>query len=120
MGFVKGFWSRLVYGKQNIDACRVPNVYLKQVCVKNILSFKDVEFPLDRYTVIVGPNNSGKTNLLRILEMVAEEMSFEYFSLDTKHKMDPDEPSEMALTLALDESRGKDGFRVHVWQGRRR
>ena len=73
LGFVKGFWSRLVYGKQNIDACRVPNVYLKQVYVKNILSFKDAEFPLGRYTVIVGPNNSGKTNLLRILEMVAKK-----------------------------------------------
>lgn len=85
-------------------------MHIKQVHVKNILSFKDAEFPLDRYTVIVGPNNSGKTNLLRILEMVAEEMSFEYFSLDTKRKMNPDEPSEMALTLALDEPEARMVF----------
>ena len=85
-------------------------MYLKQVCVKNILSFKDAEFPLGRYTVIVGPNNSGKTNLLRILEMVAKNMNFEYFSLNEKHKMDPDEPSEMALTLALDESEARMVF----------
>ena len=37
-------------------------------------------------------------------------MNFEYFSLDTKHKMDPDEPSEMALTLALDESEARMVF----------
>ena len=85
-------------------------MHIKQVHVKNILSFKDAEFPLDRYTVIVGPNNSGKTNLLRILEMVAEEMSFEHFSLDTKRKMNPDEPSEMVLTLVLDESEARMVF----------
>ncbi|WOP18837.1 ATP-dependent nuclease [Raineyella sp. LH-20] len=29
----------------------------------------DIELPLDRYLTIVGPNNSGKTNLLRAIQM---------------------------------------------------
>ena len=77
---------------------------LKRVCINNILSFRHAEFPLGEYTVIVGPNNSGKTNLLRILEMIADNENLEYFQLHTGHKLDPDEPSEMTLTLDLDES----------------
>ena len=85
-------------------------MYLKQVRVKNLLSFESAEFSLGDYTVIVGPNNSGKTNLMRILEMVATNINFEYFNLYTGHRLDPGMPSEMTLTLDLDESEARMAF----------
>ena len=85
-------------------------VYLKRICIKNLFSFKSAEFPLGDYTVIVGPNNSGKTNLLRILEMVATNENFEYFLLHSRHKLDTDGTSELTLTLDLDESEVRMAF----------
>jgi energy-coupling factor transporter ATP-binding protein EcfA2 len=36
--------------------------------VVNLFSYKNAELPLEGFNVIVGPNGSGKTNLIRILE----------------------------------------------------
>lgn len=42
-------------------------VYIESVTIKNLLSFEDAKFNFKKYNVIVGPNNAGKTNLVRIL-----------------------------------------------------
>ena len=47
------------------------DVKLKSITIKNLRSFENSEFSFEEYNVIVGPNNSGKTNLLRILKMLA-------------------------------------------------
>ena len=85
-------------------------MYLKRICIDNLLSFKHAEFSLGAYTVIAGPNNSGKTNLLRILEMVSKNENLEYLQLNRRNKFDPNKPSEIALTLELDESETKMVF----------
>ena len=85
-------------------------LYLKRICVNNLLSFKHAKFSLGAYTVIVGPNNSGKTNLLRILDMVSKNENLEYLTLSRRHKLDPSEPSELTLTLDLDEPEAKMVF----------
>ena len=43
---------------------------IKRITIENLLSFKKSVFNFKKYNVIVGPNNSGKTNLLRILTML--------------------------------------------------
>ena len=85
-------------------------LYLKRVIIKNILSFKHADLPFDTYTVIVGPNNSGKTNLLRILDMISKNENLEYLQLNKEQKLDPDAPSEITLMLDLDESEVKMVF----------
>ena len=46
---------------------------IRYIKAKNFLSFKDVEIPLDNdLNIIVGPNNSGKTNVARALKLVAD------------------------------------------------
>ncbi len=46
---------------------------IRYIRAKNFLSFKDVEIPLDKdLNIIVGPNNSGKTNIARALKLVAD------------------------------------------------
>ena len=44
---------------------------LKSITIENLRSFENSEFNFEEYNVIVGPNNSGKTNLLRILKTLA-------------------------------------------------
>ena len=85
-------------------------MYLKRICVNNLLSFEHAELPLGGYTVIVGPNDSGKTNLLRILDTISSNENLEYLQLNRRHKLDPDEPSEITLTLDLDESEARMAF----------
>ena len=43
---------------------------IESITIENLLSFNKSEFSFVDYNVIVGPNNSGKTNLLRILKML--------------------------------------------------
>ena len=51
---------------------------LKSTTIGNPRSFENSEFNFEEYNVIVGPNNSGKTNLLRILKTL---VSSEFLNL---------------------------------------
>lgn len=42
-------------------------VFLEKIHIKNFLSLRDVELPLKPLTVLVGPNASGKSNILEAL-----------------------------------------------------
>ncbi|MEW5945849.1 MAG: AAA family ATPase [bacterium] len=43
---------------------------LKRIHIKNCLSFEDFKIDLERINVIVGRNNSGKTNFCRVLQFL--------------------------------------------------
>lgn len=74
------------------------------------MSFEYAEFSLDAYTIIVGPNNAGKTNLLRILDMISKNENLELLQIDRKHRFDPERWSKVILTLRLDDSEAKMVF----------
>lgn len=44
--------------------------FLEKVHIKNFLSLRDVELPLKPLTVLVGPNASGKSNILNALRLL--------------------------------------------------
>ena len=46
--------------------------FLEKVHIRNFLSLQNVELPLKPLTVLVGPNASGKTNILDALRVVKE------------------------------------------------
>lgn len=55
---------------------------LKRVSIQNFKSLKDVTLDLQKVNLLIGPNNSGKTNFLKALE---------YFGRDIKlHSTEPD------------------------------
>lgn len=85
-------------------------MHLQQIQIKNLLSFKDTRFPLGAYTVVVGPNNAGKTNLLRILDMISKNVNLELLPLDRKHRLNPEDWSRIILTLRLDDIEAKMVF----------
>ncbi len=47
---------------------------LQKIHIKNFLSLRDVELPLKRLTVLVGPNACGKSNLMKALRLLREMM----------------------------------------------
>ena len=48
--------------------------FLKSVHIENYLSLRDVELPLKPLTVLVGPNASGKSNILSALSLLNKMM----------------------------------------------
>ena len=50
---------------------------LEHVHIKNFLSLRDVQIPLRRLTVLVGPNASGKSNILNALYLLRRMMVHE-------------------------------------------
>lgn len=51
--------------------------FLEKVYIKNFLSLRDVELPLKPLTVLVGPNASGKSNILNALSLLNKMMILE-------------------------------------------
>jgi len=74
-------------------------LHIKKIGIKNILSYQDVLFDFDKYNVIVGANNSGKTNLIRVLDMISKNDDFTYFIMHKNLKFEKTKPSEIFLTL---------------------
>jgi predicted ATPase len=51
------------------------SVFLEQIHIRNFLSLRDVVLPLKRLTVLVGPNASGKSNILSSLKLLRRMIS---------------------------------------------
>ncbi len=52
-------------------------IFLEKIFINNYLSLHEVTLPLKPLTVLVGPNASGKTNVLRALNILSAMMSRE-------------------------------------------
>ena len=50
-------------------------VFLEQIHIRNFLSLRDAVLPLKRLTVLVGPNASGKSNILSSLKLLRRMIS---------------------------------------------
>ena len=73
-------------------------MHIESITIKNLLSFKDAKFNFKKYNVIVGPNNAGKTNLVRILQAVIGHDIIDY-DLPSKMKHDENEQSQIRLAV---------------------
>ena len=49
---------------------------ITKIHIKNFLSLKDVEIELNKLNVLIGPNASGKSNIIRALELLANHAKY--------------------------------------------
>jgi putative ATP-dependent endonuclease of OLD family len=97
-------------------------VILKTLCIENFRGITKLDLELDRTTVLIGENNTGKTSILEALHtcmnrgLSRRAMPFlEYdFHLATKDA-DPADASPLVLTLTFEESK-KDEWADEIVQ----
>ena len=58
---------------------------LGKIRIKNFKSLRDVEMELQQVNLLIGPNNSGKTNLLKALEFFGKYYMGKYDDKDKFH-----------------------------------
>lgn len=46
-----------------------PDIYIHRLKIKDFLSLHNIDIPLKPLTILVGPNNSGKSNILKSLQL---------------------------------------------------
>ncbi len=94
---------------------------LQRVNIRNFRSFKDVTVDLQKVNLLIGPNNSGKTNFLKAFEFLSTFINRHSFSLDyflmsyfrmsvTKIKNRMNEPISFSFSIKL--SDGKYGLYI--------
>lgn len=97
---------------------------LKRVSIQNFKSLKDVTLDLQKVNLLIGPNNSGKTNFLKALEYVRDkyrdfprsqdaEVTFNRNRLPISFLLtdDSDSPVQIEKTFDLNDG-GNQTFRV--------
>lgn len=55
-------------------------MYIKEVTIKNFRNFKNIKIPLNRFTILIGENDIGKSNLIKAIRLVLNNNTFEYSS----------------------------------------
>lgn len=77
-------------------------MHFSKIHIENLLSFENADFEFKSYNVLVGINNSGKTNLLRILKTLSDNGLLGY-RLTKQSKFSTTEKSNLTLDLKLDD-----------------
>jgi putative ATP-dependent endonuclease of OLD family len=84
----------------------VSAMLLKSVTIKNFRCFKDVTVPLDKMTVLIGENNSGKTSFLEAIRLCLTRSSFrrsdwldQYDYHLPSEKSQPDQAEDLSIAL---------------------
>jgi hypothetical protein len=75
---------------------------ISNIIIRNFLSFDSIEIPFENYSVIVGPNASDKTNIVRILKFLSDKTTtLNDKRLDVKSKFNESQPSSLWIDFSL-------------------
>lgn len=55
-------------------------MYIKEVTIRNFRNFKNITIPLNKFTILIGENDIGKSNLIKAIRLVLNNNTFEYSS----------------------------------------
>ncbi len=79
---------------------------LRYLKLRNILSFGDGEVNLDfdSLNIIAGPNNAGKTNLFRALNIIGKSFDLQQWQEEMLFQGDLNKPLHLEVGLELDEN----------------
>ncbi len=75
---------------------------LSEVRIKNFLSYKDATFSgINKYNVLIGKNNSGKSNLIKIMKFLHSNCQNNEFDPSILYDSKEDIDAELILTIKL-------------------
>lgn len=89
-------------------------MYISKICIKGFRNFKDSEIMLnDGINVIIGPNNSGKTNLLKALSLVIDYQGSKRLDVEDLNKNVgineiQGKPPMVEIQLTISQSKSED------------
>jgi len=49
---------------------------IKKLVIENFKSLEKLELELDKFNVLIGPNSSGKSNILQAISFLSEMLEF--------------------------------------------
>ena len=55
-------------------------MYIKNIHIENFRNFQYIDIPLNQFTIIIGENDTGKSNLLDAIRLVLNNNGLQYFS----------------------------------------
>lgn len=55
-------------------------MYIQKIHIENFRNFKYIDIPLNQFTIVVGENDAGKSNLLDAIRLVLNNNSLQYIS----------------------------------------
>lgn len=82
-------------------------MHLKRIHLSNLFSYDEAEINLQDYNVIVGPNNSGKTNLVRLMKLFQGKDQFNYLNLPQVIKFDKQTSTFISMHLKLSDEEAR-------------
>jgi predicted ATP-dependent endonuclease of OLD family len=85
---------------------------LAKAQIFNLYSYQDEGFIFEDYNIIVGPNASGKTNLIRILEILNGAYDIQSIKLERRYRHNVENPSYLHLECWLYEDEIKMLFQL--------
>ena len=75
---------------------------LSEIRIKNFLSYRDVTFSeINRFNVLIGKNNSGKSNLIKIMKFLQNNAKTDEFDRSFLYDSKEDIDAEIILTIKL-------------------
>lgn len=78
---------------------------VERLRAKNILSYDQLDVPFRDFNVMVGPNNSGKSNLFRCIEVIQDIIKGKHFEYPELLQHNTEEPGfSVDLCVALDQT----------------
>lgn len=81
---------------------RASVVRVHEIYVRNLFSFAESSVVLNQTNVVVGPNNAGKTNILRVLKMMTTHLPVSGISADRQTvNRASDDPPAVGLDLEV-------------------
>ncbi|MHA1251246.1 MAG: AAA family ATPase, partial [Candidatus Helarchaeota archaeon] len=86
---------------------------LTDIYIKNLFSFKDAKFEgLNNFNILIGKNNAGKSNFIKILKLLKENYNNGYFKSENLFFNDSNENAEIIMKFKLSDSLRKKLFQI--------
>jgi len=93
---------------------------IKEVEVNNFRSLSNVKFKLEKYSLLTGPNNSGKSNVIDALRCFYDDLKFDEKRDFPKFKDINNEKSYVEVEYSLDDDEAKSLEPKYLLQNRLR